>query len=699
MATSGSQIRKIEDPLLEVTNLSVMYSTREGELPAIRHVDLFVARGDTFGIVGESGCGKSTLAFALMGYLGRNGSIAEGQIVFDGEELIGKRERKMQQIRGKKLGMVYQEPFLALNPSMKIVRQIAEVLETHRHLSSKEAQYQAIGMLRKLQISDPQLVANNYPHQLSGGMRQRVCIAMAVVTQPLLLIMDEPTTSLDVTVESEILDMVNDIKNRFRTTIIYITHDLSVIRKVSDRVGVMYVGQFVEEGPVSGVIGGALHPYTRGLLQAVPRLSVGAKKMKLYHIPGVVPDLVNSPSGCKFNPRCPYAVARCRVSEPEFKEVKPRHYVRCHEVETVIRDVMTDTHKQETREEVHLIKKSNGLVLSVRGIKTYFTSRTFGFSRRGSNETVKAVDGASFAIKYGQILGVVGESGCGKTTLARTIVGLEKMTEGRIVFEGKDISEPFRGRDKKTLQQIGIVFQDPNTTLNPKRTVKQAIMRPLMLGGASYREALDGAREALIAVGLGPQYMTRYSDQLSGGQKQRVAIARAFVTRPKLVVLDEPTSSLDVSVQASIIELLLNLRNDLDVSYIFISHDLSVIAYISDYIAVMYLGKFVEMGTGIDVLNPPYHPYTEVLFSSVPTLNQNIVQRRIRLKGTIPSPRHVPSGCRFHGRCFRRIGEVCDTKEPSQQRNGDHIIACHIPMEKLAEMEPIVYNVVNSDTK
>jgi peptide/nickel transport system ATP-binding protein len=680
----------IEKPILEIQKLVITYLTREeGELAAIRNLDLAVGRGETFGIVGESGCGKTTLALAIMGYLGRNGRVAEGHIFLDGDDLIDLPDTSMRRIWGQKLSMVYQDPSAALNPSMKVGKQIQEILQVHQGLTAKESHRQAVDMLQKVQITDPEIVINNYPHEFSGGMRQRVCIAMAVVARPLLIIMDEPTTSLDVTIEAEILDMIRDLKETLGTTILYITHDLGVVSEVSNRVGVMYAGQFVEIAATDELVDEPLHPYTIGLLKAAPKLSAEGRKTKFQPIPGYVVQLDKLPLGCKFNPRCPYSTPECKLTEPKLKQFRPGHFVRCHEVEAVTKDA-TAHGTVKNAEQMGDTERFGSPILITKDVKTYFGHGPFRVLGNGTDNRVRAVDGVSIAIQHGLTLGVVGESGSGKTTLARTIIGLEKLTEGEVFLEEKDISRSVSKRDKKTVQQIAIVFQDPQATLNPRRKVRQAIVRPLKLSGANSKEAMIKANELLAAVELGPEHMNRYPSQLSGGQRQRVAIARAFASQPKLIIFDEPTSSLDVSIQASVVNLLLKLQRELHVSYMYISHDLAVISCISHYIAVMYLGKVLEVGPAADVLNPPYHPYTEALLSSVPIYNPEIEQRRIRLSGIFASARRAAVGCRFHGRCPRKVGAICETEQPPERRVGDHSIACHITLEELAGVAPVL---------
>ncbi len=681
--------------ILQIKNLDVSYRTVAGKLPAILDVNLSVDTGETYGIVGESGCGKSTLALAIIRYLDRNGVVDKGEVLFKGENLFSKSETEMRRIWGKKISMVYQDPSAALNPSMTVGKQISEIVETHEDVSAKNALSKAIDMLGQLQIADPDIVAQSYPHQLSGGMRQRVCIGMALITNPDLLIMDEPTTNLDVTTEANILDMIQELKTKFNATIIYITHDLGIVYKVSDRAGVMYGGQFIEEGPIRRIIEAPGHPYTKGLLQTIPEVSTSTEKEKLKPIPGFVVELGNLPEGCSFNPRCREAEEQCREVNPDFIEVSEGHRVRCLKIQQE-KDFETISSKHErtgTERFIHQIGEQEGEVplLTLNHARKYYEGRSGWFSF-GEKPNVKAVDDVSFALTKNTTLGLVGESGCGKSTLIRTIIGLEDITGGSMKIRGEDISVPINKRDRKLIKQIQIVFQDPKSTLNPKKPIEHAITRPIRMRGASKKEALQRAKEILEAVHMGPEYLKRYPDQISGGQKQRIAIARAFASNPELVLCDEPTSSLDVSIQASIINLLIDLQREEKTAYLFISHDLGVVSYLSDVMAVMYLGRIVEYGPTEKILTPPYHPYTEALLSAISIPDPSVEQKSVRLGGSIPSARDIPPGCRFNTRCPRKAGEICEREDPPKVQvddDGNHFLYCHITLEELKKVEPV----------
>jgi peptide/nickel transport system ATP-binding protein len=698
MAISRQESGTGMDDILEVRGLEVSYVTRAGTLRAIRNLDLSLRRNETYGVVGESGCGKSTLAFAIMGYLERNALVTGGQILFNGEDLLRKSRSEMRSIWGKRISMIYQDPTAALNPSIKIGLQIAEILQVHEGVTLNGAWRQSVEMLSRLQIADPEMIADRYPHQLSGGMRQRVCIAMAFITKPDLLILDEPTTNLDVTTEANILDMLNALKSDFRATILYITHDLGVVYKVSDRVGVMYAGAFVEQGRIADIIGAPKHPYTRGLLSCIPEVLLDKSKRRLKPIAGTVAELNNIPKGCAFCPRCTYRRERCVEEDPPGRLYQDR-VVRCHfasEVDEKELGLASCEAEPERIECEDLSREGvRPLLLSLSGVSKHFGEKSSMFSG-GHAGKVRAVDGVSLAIPTQSTLGLVGESGCGKSTLLRVIAGLESATGGTVTFDEQDISVPIGKRTQEMTKRIQVVFQDPRSTLNPRRTVGQAIMRPIRLTGASLKEAEQRAKDLLEAVNLGCEYMDRYPEQVSGGQKQRIAIARAFASNPDLILCDEPTSSLDVSIQASIINLLLDLQRQKGTTYLFISHALGVVSYLCDAMAVMYLGSIVEYGPKSKVLAPPYHPYTEALLSSLSLPRENGSQKRIRLAGAVPSARDIPPGCRFHTRCPRKVGAICETESPPRiitDEDGDHYIYCHIPLEELKSTKPVFKEV------
>lgn len=672
------------EPVLKIQNLSVHYLTLEAVVKAVRGINLEVYPEETYGMVGESGCGKSTLAFAIVGYLGENGRIANGDIFFSGQNLVEKSEKQLRAIRGKHISMVYQDPSSALNPAIVVGEQIAEVSRIHKGLSDKESWQDAISMLKSLNIPDVQSVAQRYPHQLSGGMQQRICIGMALISNPSLLIMDEPTTNLDVTTEAVILDLIQELKRKFNAAIIYISHDLGVIAKVADRIGIMYMGELVEEGSKEDIFSRPLHPYTIGLMRCVPKLGIAKEDTRLQSIPGYVPSPISIPAGCVFSSRCSYRKEKCVQSKPELVQYSPEHRTACW-MTGEEQKVGMQKIREAGKPAPHLLSSfsdKGGPLLNVKNLRKYYENR----------EKVKALDGITLNVGKSCILGVVGESGCGKTTLARCIIGLLTPTAGKIYYDKQDITLPWNKRDRVFLKKMQMVFQDPEGTLNPVHTVRQIIARPLKLHNIVKRSKLNyHILELLKRVNLGAEYISRHPFQMSGGEKQRVAIARAFASSPEFVICDEPTSSLDVSVQASVLNLLLELQEKTKTSYLFISHDLNVVHYLSDYIAVTYLGKLCEFGPKKSIFNPPYHPYTEALLSAIPVPDPRVEQRRIRLPGSVPSAINPPSGCRFHTRCPRKIGAICESKEPPSVKVGeDHIIYCHLPVEELKKVEPVI---------
>jgi len=688
---------RIKTPVLKVENLAVSYETRKGDVPAVRDVSFEIYRGETHGIVGESGCGKSTVAFSIVNFLGRNGRIVNGSILFQGQELRGRSEEELRRLRGAQIAMVYQDPMSALNPSLRIGEQLSEVLIVHRNLSKEAAYEKCIEMLKRVYMPDPEAVMLRYPHQLSGGQQQRVVIAMALLNNPALLIMDEPTTALDVTVEAAVLDLIDELRQEFDTAIMYITHNLGVIARVSDRVGVMYAGEIVERASVEEVFLHPMHPYTQGLMRCVPKLGLSKESSYLYPIRGRVPSPAELPPGCIFEPRCDYARPECRQTHPELRQVAPGHFARCHFAEEIAaqewqppEDLIPDLAAMAARK-----AEAVEPILDLQNVRTYYEQERRALASLlglGKKRYVKAVDDVSIEVPKGCTLGIVGESGCGKSTLAKTIVGLEPLTDGKVEFLGFDISVPVSKRDLALIKELQMVFQNPDSTMNPSFTVGHQIGRPLRRFGTVPRHQVrDEVIRLLEAVKLDASYYDRLPRQLSGGERQRVGIARAFAARPDLVLCDEPVSSLDVSVQAAVLNLLLEIQQKYGTTLLFISHDLSVVRFFSDYVAVMYLGKICEIGPAEAIYAPPYHPYTEALLSAVPIPDPSVEQKRIRLSGTVPSALRPPSGCRFHTRCPRKLGHICEKEEPPcQDAGGGHRIFCHIPLEELRKLEPVV---------
>ncbi len=701
MIEQNKKISVESESVIEVKELAISYETRKGEVPAVRGVSFQVGRGETLGIVGESGCGKSTIALSIVGSLGKNGRFANGSINFLGEELIGRSFDDLRRIRGNEIAMVYQDPTQALNPALKLGRQLAEVLTTHQDISFEGAWQQSIKMLEQVRIPDPDQVMHRYPHQVSGGQKQRVVIAMALLTNPSLLIMDEPTTALDVTIEAQVLDLVDDLKNDFDTAIIFISHNLGVVARVCGNIAVMYAGVMVEKGPIEKVFASPLHPYTKGLLDCIPKLGMTKTTSQLIPIKGRVPVPAEiTEESCIFYPRCDFREDVCNNSQPEFLWGDGDHGTRCFFTNVISKK--SKKRKVVKKSEVERPDGSatsidNDILLSIDHLKVYYSHKS-NVSYFSKKKFVKAVDDVSLNIKEGETLGIVGESGCGKSTLARGVIGLEDVTGGGGDFLGFDLSVPLSNRNIEFIREIQMVFQNPDSTLNPSYSVGKQIARPVKRFGIVPRRSVDEEVYRLLsAVHLAEHYYGRYPRQLSGGEKQRVGIARALASRPDLVIMDEPLSALDVSVQASVINFLLELQETQKTTMIFIAHDLSVVRYLADDVAVMYMGQIVERGPADAIYAPSYHSYTEALLSAVPIPDPAITKKRIRLLGEVQSSINPPTGCRFSTRCQRREmlldnGKLCEREGPQWQRSekGNWIL-CHIPVVELSQVEPIVH--------
>ena len=670
-------------PALQIEGFSVSFETPRGKVRALRDVTFDIEAGEVFGLAGESGSGKSTLAYAIMRDLAPNARVAGGTIRFAGEDLLGLGPDALRSIRGRRIAMVYQDPKSALNPSMRVGQQIAEVLEIHALASRSGAAARALELLALVNIPDPPAVARAYPHQLSGGMQQRVVIAMALAGDPALLIMDEPTTGLDVTTQARILELVTNLRHDVGAAILYISHDLAVIAQVSDRVGILYAGELVELAPATGLFHRPGHPYTRGLLDALPDIDLARG---FRPIRGRLPDLTRIPEGCVFAPRCDFVEDACTRGQPALATVGQAHVARCLRWEKVIAMPPAPTERriapepQETAAPVARVER-----LTKHYDEPGVLARWLGIAR----PPVHAVDDVTFDVRGGEVLALVGESGCGKTTLGRVLVRLLRPTSGVVSMQRRESGVEVTS-DGEFRRVVRIVFQNPDSSLNPTKRVAAILARPLAIQGMPRRLRRARVRELLDAVRLDAGYLDRLPRALSGGEKQRVAIARAFATGPELVVLDEPLSALDVSSQASIVELLTELRHRLDASYLFISHDLSLVRHVADRIGVMYLGKLVELGTVDEIFSPPYHPYTRALLSSIPVPDPSAANAAVRLEGTVPSARRPPSGCRFHTRCPSKLGRICEEVEPPLQRaDGTRWLACHIPLEDLRRELPV----------
>lgn len=679
-------------PVLEIDRLTVGYRVADGWLEAVRDVSLEVYPGERLGVVGESGSGKSTLALAALRFLSANGAIRAGAVRLRGSDLAGLTLRDLRTVWANDVRLVPQNPLAALNPSLRIGDQVAEAIRQSagRRMSRAEARQQAIALLRMVRVADPERVAQRYPHELSGGMQQRTLIAMALHGDPTLFVLDEPTTGLDVTTEAAVLDLLAELtKATARRATLFISHNLGVVARMCDRVAVLYAGELVEVAPSALLFTAPLHPYTAGLLDSLPRSGMRHTVRPLRPIPGAVPPPEARPAGCVFHPRCPLAIDRCRIERPPLETAGLGRQVRCHrwrEVEQGVLCLDSSSSAVPSSEE-----SANGKpILTLKGVSKQFPIRRGWTDRLAgrSPKLVRAVDGVDLCLGQGRTLGVVGESGSGKTTLARCVVGLEERTSGDIrLVDTVDIplAPGLERRAPAVLRRIQMVFQNPQEALNPYLTVGEALRRPLMrLGGLTRDEAERRVVHLLEAVKLDASYAARYPAQLSGGERQRVAIARAFAADPDLILLDEAVSALDVSVQAAILNLLSDLRRRNGTTYLFITHDLGVVRYLADDVAVLYLGQVVEEGPVEAVLKPPMHPYTEALLSALPTLPPDPPPTRIRLEGETPAPTAIPTGCRFHNRCHRFIGPICVQEEPPWRDAGaGHRLRCHIPLEDL----------------
>ncbi len=688
---------RIIEPVLCISDLSISFMTHAIEVPAVTGFNCTVMPGEIVGLVGESGCGKSTVALAIMRYLSRSGRITNGKIQFLGEDLVTASPRRLRQIRGTAVSMVYQEPNSSLNPSMTIGDQLAEVPIVHFGTSRQKALRDAREMLDAVRLPDPDRLIRSYPHQISGGQQQRVVIAMALLAKPKLLLMDEPTTALDVTVEAGIIDLIRDLSAQFKASILFISHNLGLVRRTCDRVVVMYSGQSVESGQTHDVFDQTRHPYTQGLLQSLPVPDADKTAHTLRTIPGQVPLPFERPNGCTFGPRCNHFVAgQCDSTPVAMRSISESsdHTSRCLRFEVIAWDA-NDAAKPILDRSV-----SDKKLIKISALFKHYDQHG-GFLSGAKQGVVRAVDGVSFAVQKGQTLALVGESGCGKSTLAKVLTGLEIASQGSIAIDGKEIADiSVRRRDKDLVRNVQMIFQNPFDTLNPMRTVGAQIARVLKKFGIGTSAA---NRAALVdnifdSVRLPREFANRLPRQLSGGQKQRVAIARAFAGNPSVVVADEPVSALDASVQAAIADLLTSIQNDHGTTLVFISHDLGLVHHLADWVVVMYLGHIVEQGRTAEIFAPPYHPYTESLLSAVPIADSRVEQTRILLEGDIPSAQKPPLGCPFQTRCPRKeqvqnaAGHpICETAMPEMRRINDrHVIKCYLSDEALGAMEPVI---------
>jgi peptide/nickel transport system ATP-binding protein len=661
---------------LELRDVEIVYRVRGRDREVVRGISLEIGKQESYGLVGESGCGKSTAALSIVRYLPRNGRVTGGSISVAGTNVLALRGEALRRYRRDAVSMVYQNPGSALNPAMRIGRQIAEVFAL-RGASRGDARERSLAALREVHIADPTSVMQRYPHQLSGGMQQRVVIAMALATNPSLLILDEPTTGLDATVEAEVLDLISELQKRHSTAVLFISHNLGVIRKMCERIGVLYAGELVEEGPAEQILANPRHPYTVGLLRCIPRGGLRKDRGKLDTIPGFLPPIGAELPACVYVHRCALAADICREQKPQDFRVGTDHISRCHFHE-LAQKLPRATENIPVR--IPIDRHASPLLKVERLTKTF----------RQDGHDIKALAGVSAFLWPGETLGLVGESGSGKTTFARTLLGIVESSAGAVEIDGRELPPKLAERSAKDVAALQIVFQNPDSALNRRHTVRRMLKRTLSkLAGVGGRAAETRAQELVEAVRLPERALSSRPTGLSGGQKQRVAIARAFAGEPRLVICDEPTSALDVSVQAAILNLLVDLQATKTTSYVFISHDLGVVRYLSDRIAVLYLGRLMELGPAETVFGPPHHPYTEALLSAVPTI-EGEQRTRMALQGDIPSAADPPSGCVFHTRCPRFLGEICSTVEPPLvEVEPEHAMRCHIPVDELRRLQAV----------
>ncbi|MBN3847030.1 ABC transporter ATP-binding protein [Paraburkholderia sp. Ac-20342] len=704
---------------LTLVGLTVAYRVRGRDREVLQDVSLRVRRGEAYGLVGESGCGKSTVALATLRYLPRNGKVKAGKIAIAGEDVQKLGAEALRGMRATTVSMVYQDPGRALNPSLTIARQVSEAFET-AGATRDEARQRTLEMLKRVHIAAPERVMDSYPHQLSGGMQQRVVIAMALASNPALLILDEPTTGLDATVEAEVLDLVAQLRKELGTAVLFISHNLAVIGRMCERVGVLYAGKLVEEGATRDVFTRPRHPYTVGLLRCLPTPGRSKDSERLDTIAGSLPAPGSVTQGCIYAERCRLADERCRREAPPPYRLGAAHgdqMARCHYHERAIELPRTvadgETGLAGGLTAASSNAPSNAPPAAPRTVSdarqrepssTVLRARNLSKTFHVAGVPLRAVDDVSLDLASGETLGLVGESGSGKTTLAKLMLGLLTPDAGSVLeLDGAPLAARVTRRGGEQLKSLQIVFQNPDSALNRAHSVKRLLGRALTRLSALRGPALDARLAALTAaVRLPERYLDARSRQLSGGLKQRVAIARAFAGEPRVVVCDEPTSSLDVSVQAAILNLLADLQRERDVSYVFISHDLHVVRYVSDRIAVLYLGRLLEIGPAAAVFDGAQHPYTEALLSAVPTLRDQDERdgrqwpkpARIRLSGELPGAGAMPSGCIFHTRCPRKLGAICEEQDPPFLDAGNdadktraHLIRCHIPPETLRALQ------------
>jgi peptide/nickel transport system ATP-binding protein len=669
----------MSDALLEVRDLRTHIYTRRGTVKAVDGATFSLRRGETLGIVGESGSGKSMTCLSILRLVPEpGGRIVGGEMIFEGEDLLAKSPEEMRRLRGSRIAMILQDPMASLNPAITVGGQIAETLALHHGLRGRALDQRVLELLRQVRISDPERRVYAYPHQMSGGIRQRVAGAIAISCRPSLLIADEPTTSLDVTIQAQYLRLLKDIQRETNLALIFVTHDLGIVAKLCDRVAVMYAGRIVETGRTRDIFDHPRHPYTIGLLDCLPTLAPG--RQPLTAIEGQPPDLAHVPPGCSFAPRCPRVRPDCEQTRLPLEAAGPEHLVAClRAAETPARAPARVSAGAAMRGAPPADAGAGEVVIEARGLAKHFALHRGAIFGRAVG-TIKAVDGVDFVLRRGETLSLVGESGCGKTTTARLVLRLERPTAGGIFFRGRDVHALRPDELGDYRRAVQAVFQDPYSSLNPRLTIRTTVGEPLARNqpGLARAEVEERIADSLARVGLRPRIADDYPHELSGGQRQRVALARALTTSPECILLDEAVSALDVSIRAQVMNLLRGIQEQLGVSYLFIAHDLAVVKYVSTRIGVMYLGQLVETAASEELYARPLHPYTQVLLSNALPAHPDDTRPEVILSGEVPSAFSPPSGCRFHPRCPRAM-RACAEREPVlRAQSPGHQVACHL---------------------
>jgi peptide/nickel transport system ATP-binding protein len=666
----------MKQPLLQLASLSARIGTGPRAIRPVDDVSFTINKGETYALLGESGCGKSMTALSILRLLPQpHGRISGGQVRLEGTDLTALPEVEMRRVRGRRIAMIFQEPMTSLNPVLTVGDQIGEMLQQHRQMKGAAARNRVLELLDAVGIPDVKRRYTEYPHQLSGGMKQRVMIAIALAGEPDLLIADEPTTALDVTIQAQVLELLQQLQRDTHMAILLITHDLGIVAGMADRVAVMYAGQLVEEASRDRFFTDARHPYSQRLFESLP--NVDKRDHALMTIPGFVPVLDREFAGCRFAERCEQAWDTCRTRAPAWDITTDHHHVRCH-----LEDSSSNPPARTSREEAPLahataVTEAGSSLLEVRDLKVYFPIHKGVFKRVVGQ--VYAVDGISLEIPEGHTQALVGESGCGKTTVGKGILQLLRPTAGSVQFDNIELTQLKGERLRRRRTDFQFIFQDPYSSMNPRMRVGDIVEEGMIAQGigSSRQQRRRRVDELFAQVGLSPQHAHRYPHEFSGGQRQRICIARALAVNPRLIICDEPTSALDISVQAQILNLLKQLQNELGLSYLFITHNLSVVSYLADRVAVMYLGRIVEEGPVASVLGDPLHPYTRALLSAVPQIDQDTRREIIRLEGDMPSPANPPSGCHFHPRCPDAM-PGCRESYPDETGSGDHRVRCFL---------------------